>query len=107
VGHLRKHGFAVRSTYQEDLSAVRAQHGVPSDLESCHTAVIAGYVVEGHVPGDLILQVLKDRPRIAGLAVPGMPASSPGMEGAGGRPGPYQVFAFDQKGGRTVFATRG
>ena len=106
MGHLRKYGFTVRTMYRDDLSAVRARYGVPADLASCHTAVVAEYVVEGHVPGDLVSQILTDRPHIAGLAVPGMPWSSPGMEGAGGSPGPYQVFAFDQKGGRSVFAKR-
>lgn len=106
MGHLRKHGFPVRTSYREDLAAVRARYGVPANLESCHTAVVAEYVVEGHVPGDLIVQILKDRPSIVGLAVPGMPGRSPGMEGAGNDSGPYQVFAFDRKGTRAIFATR-
>ena len=67
---------------------------MPQRLYSCHTAVIDGYVIEGHVPADLIKRILKERPVIVGLAVPGMPVGSPGMEGP--RPEPYEVFTFDK-----------
>jgi len=89
-----------------DLRPIKAQYHVPAELGSCHTAVIEGYVIEGHVPADLISRLLRERPKILGLAVPGMPAGSPGMEVPGSPAEPYRVFMFDK--GRTVgvFATR-
>ena len=89
----------------DDLTAVKKQHGVPAALEACHTALVDGYVVEGHVPADLIDRLLRERPPVVGLAVPGMPAGSPGMEGSG-RPERYQVLTFDRSGRTTVFAAR-
>ena len=89
----------------EDLTAVKKKHGVPAALEACHTALVEGYVVEGHVPADLIDRLLRERPPAVGLAVPGMPAGSPGMEGSG-RPEGYQVLTFDRSGRTTVFAAR-
>ena len=88
-----------------DLRPIKAKYGVPADLEACHTALVGGYVVEGHVPVDVIVCLLRERPKVAGLAVPGMPAGSPGMEVLG-RADPYQVFTFDQRGKTGVFATR-
>jgi hypothetical protein len=67
---------------------------------------VSGYVIEGHVPADLIERLLRERPKVVGLAVPGMPAGSPGMESGGGKPRPYQVLTFDAAGRTTVFATR-
>lgn len=89
-----------------DLRPIKKQYQVPADLEACHTAVIEGYVIEGHVPADLIGRLLRERPKILGLAVPGMPAGSPGMEAPSPAAEPYRVFMFDR--GRTVgvFATR-
>ena len=90
----------------EDIDAVKAQLGVPASLGSCHTAVGAGYVFEGHVPGDLVARVLRERPKgVAGLAVPGMPVGSPGME-AGKRKDPYDVIAFMKDGTTRVYAKR-
>ena len=89
----------------DDLASVKKKHGVPAALESCHTALVDGYVVEGHVPADLIDRLLRERPPVVGLAVPGMPAGSPGMETAG-RAERYQVLTFDRSGRTTVFATR-
>ena len=86
-------------------TAVKRKHGVPPALDACHTALVEGYVVEGHVPADLIDQLLRERPSVVGLAVPGMPAGSPGME-TSGRAERYQVLAFDRGGRTTVFATR-
>ena len=90
----------------KDLRPVKTKYGVPADLEACHTALVDGYVVEGHVPADVIGRLLRERPKVAGLAVPGMPIGSPGMEVEGRLPARYDVFMFDknQKGG--VFATR-
>ena len=89
-----------------DLTPVKAKHGVPKQLESCHTAVASGYVIEGHVPADTIKRLLKERPAVAGLAVPGMPAGSPGMETAGQAPQRYQVISFEKNGRTAVFETR-
>lgn len=89
----------------DSLTAVKRKHGVPPALDACHTALVEGYVVEGHVPADLIDRLLRDRPPVVGLAVPGMPAGAPGME-TSGRAERYQVLAFDRAGRATVFATR-
>ena len=89
----------------DSLTAVKRKHGVPPALDACHTALVDGYVVEGHVPADLIDRLLRERPPVVGLAVPGMPAGSPGME-TSGRAERYQVLAFDRAGHTTVFATR-
>jgi hypothetical protein len=80
------------------------KNNVPEKLRSCHTALVQGYVIEGHVPADLIQRLLKDKPPILGLAVPGMPVGSPGMEG--GKPERYDVFTFDKNGKTTVYAKR-
>jgi hypothetical protein len=77
---------------------------VPQKLFSCHTGLVQGYVIEGHVPADLIHRLLKEKPPVAGLAVPGMPVGSPGMEGA--KPQPYEVLAFDKDGKTSVYAKR-
>ena len=107
MGHLRQSGFPVVANDVKDLGPIKAQHGVPARLQSCHTALVEGFVVEGHVPADLIDRLLRERPKIAGLAVPGMPAGSPGMDLAPGqRPERYQVYAFDAKGTTTVYASR-
>jgi hypothetical protein len=79
---------------------------VPAALQSCHTGVVDGYVIEGHVPADLIDRLLRDRPPVVGLVVPGMPVGSPGMEAAGQKPERYQVLAFDRKGQTTLYASR-
>jgi len=89
----------------EDLTPLKRKHGVPPALEGCHTALVEGYVVEGHVPADLIDRLLRERPPVVGLTVPGMPAGSPGME-TSGRAERYQVLTFDRSGRTTVFATR-
>jgi hypothetical protein len=106
VGHLRQSGFAVKSENRTSLQPIKVRHGVPATLESCHTALVGGYVVEGHVPADLIVRLLRERPPVAGLGVPGMPVGSPGMEVPGRAPDRYQVYAFDRSGKTTVFATR-
>jgi hypothetical protein len=83
---------------------VKEQSKVPQELYACHTAVIDGYVIEGHVPADVIHKLLKEKPAVLGLAVPGMPVGSPGMEG--GKPEPYNVFTFDKNGKTSVYAKR-
>jgi hypothetical protein len=106
VDHLHANGFKVdrREITDSELHKVKTKHGVPDALFSCHTAIIDGYVIEGHVPADLIARLLKEKPAVAGLGVPGMPIGSPGMEGP--NPQPYEVFAFDKKGQVRVYARR-
>ena len=103
VEHLRSHAFTVVSKDTSDVGSVKRTAGVPSGLYSCHTAFVNGYVVEGHVPAADIQRMLKERPKIAGIAVAGMPAGSPGME-VGSRKDPYSVMAFRRDGSTTVFA---
>ncbi len=93
VDHIRKEGFKAHVTETEDLEPVKAKAGVPADLQSCHTAFVENYVIEGHVPAREIQRLLKERPAAAGLAVPGMPSGSPGME-QGARKDSYQVILF-------------
>jgi hypothetical protein len=106
VGHLRAHGFSVKTDDRDDLRPIKAKHGIPADLESCHTGLVAGYVVEGHVPADVVDRLLRERPAIAGVAVPGMPIGSPGMEVSGRAPARYEIISFDRSGKRAVFARR-
>jgi len=106
VGHLRDNGYPVRAEDVPNITPIKRRYGVPSRLQSCHTAVVGGYVVEGHVPADLIDRLLRERPRVAGIAVPGMPSGSPGMETPGRRAERYQVLAFDAVGRTTVYASR-
>ena len=89
----------------DDVNAIKQNLGVPAALASCHTAVANGYAFEGHVPGDLVAKVLRERPKIAGLAVPGMPVGSPGME-MGPRKDAYDVMAFTKDGKTRVYAKR-
>jgi len=91
-----------------DMARIKAAQGVPDGLHSCHTALIQGYVVEGHVPPADIQRLVRSKSRtLKGLAVPGMPAGSPGMDVGHDRKEPYQVFAFDAQGRRSVFANHG
>ena len=89
----------------EDLGPIKVQHKVPYDLQSCHTAIVDGYIIQGHVPIDAVDRLLAERPDIAGLAVPGMPIGSPGMEIPGVEAEPFDVIAFDAQGNQSVFAS--
>jgi len=104
---MQKNGFAVdaHDVAEDMLEQVKTTAGLPSALRSCHIALAGGYAFEGHVPADLVKKVLTTKPKLAGLAVPGMPAGSPGME-MGGRSDPYDVMAFDRAGKSWVFAKR-
>lgn len=104
VDHIRAAGFKPVSNDVTDLDAVKTRYGVPRSLHSCHTAEIGGYIVEGHVPADLIRKMLNEKPDIAGIAVPGMPVGSPGMEW--NYTEPYDVIAFTKSGGTSVYARR-
>jgi hypothetical protein len=101
VDHLNANGFTTKSVEQEDLSQLKADLGVTAKVRSCHTAMVEGYVIEGHVPAADIARLLSEKPRIAGLAAPGMPAASPGMDSG---KAPYDVVTFDAKGNTTVWA---
>jgi hypothetical protein len=98
VDHLRQHGFTIKAEDLDDLRSIKARHRIPRELESCHTALVDGYVIEGHVPADVIKRLLRERPKLTGLAVPGMPVGSPGMETSGRRPEKYDILAFDGQG---------
>jgi len=104
VAHLQQHGFTTRVTETDDVAAIKAQRGVPARVQSCHTAVVDGYVIEGHVPAADVQRLLKERPAVVGIAVPGMPIGSPGMEVPGQKPQKYDVVAFDKQGQTRVFA---
>ena len=102
---MQKAGFKVREVDLDDLTEVKQASGVPMRFRTCHTALVDGYVVEGHVPADLVKKMLAEKPKAAGLAVPGMPIGSPGME-QGDQKEPYDVFLFDKTGKTTVYAKR-
>ena len=101
VRHMRDAGFEVAVREVADVVPVKAASGVPEALWSCHTAVVGGYVVEGHVPAEDVRRLLAERPRAKGLSAPGMPPSSPGMDMPGT---PYEVVLFDVEGGRRTWA---
>jgi hypothetical protein len=104
VAHLRRAGFRVRVNDVADVAPTARRLGVPDDLRSCHSASVGGYAIEGHVPAADIRRLLRERPAAAGLAVPGMPMGSPGMEHGGMRER-YQTILFTRAGRRRVFAT--
>ncbi|MDX1650613.1 MAG: DUF411 domain-containing protein [Myxococcota bacterium] len=103
--HLEAHGFPVRLRDVTDLEAVKRRLGVPDQARACHTALVGGYVVEGHVPAEDVTRLLDEAPPILGLAVPGMPRGSPGMEGP--HPEAYEVRVLDDTGLGAVFSRHG
>jgi hypothetical protein len=102
VEHLQKAGFATKVVDTRDLDAVKRRLGVPDELAACHTAQLSGYIVEGHVPAAALRRLLAEKPQAKGLAVPGMPVGSPGMEG--GPPEKYDVVLFGPHGRRTYMS---
>jgi hypothetical protein len=104
VDHMRAASFNMTREVITDMSAVPAHQRVPESLRSCHTAVIGQYIVEGHVPADVVRQLLKDQPKIVGLSAPGMPAGSPGMDVPNAPP--YSIVAFRADGTTYEFARR-
>jgi len=104
VDHLKSAGFSVDVTETEDTSSVRKRVGMPERLAGCHTGIVDGYAIEGHVPAADIKRLLAAKPQAVGLAVPGMPVGSPGME-YGDRKDPYKVLLVDRRGRDTVFAS--
>jgi hypothetical protein len=107
IEHLRAAGFAVEARDTNEINRVKARLGVPSELASCHTAEVAGYVIEGHVPASSIRKLLAEKPVARGLAVPGMPVGSPGMEVPGAPPDDYAVILFEARERRTFARYRG
>lgn len=102
VDHVKAAGFAVEVHDHQNLATIKLEHGVSGELQSCHTAIVDGYVVEGHVPADQIIRLITERPDVKGIAVPGMPIGSPGME-QGPRVEPYNVVAFDGQGNVALY----
>jgi hypothetical protein len=102
IQHLERNGFTVKAHNVTQLDAYKQRHGVTPPLAACHTAVVDGYVVEGHVPAADIKRLLKERPPVKGIAVPGMPMGSPGMEGPTREP--YSTLSFDDGGRIKVYA---
>lgn len=106
--HLRENGFTVHLHDSPDLQQVKTRLGIPEDLKGCHTAVVEGYRIEGHVPAELITRLLEEAPAVSGIAVPGMPIGSPGMEAMEGQtPEPYDIVAFGgvDGGERSMFGS--
>ncbi len=101
IKHLKANGFAVKAHNVQNLDQIKRQNGVRPRLAACHTARVGGYVIEGHVPAQDIKRLLAEKPAVAGLAVPGMPAGSPGMEGP--RKDPYNVYTFNKDGSSDVY----
>ena len=99
--HMRANGYAVMTHDMSDLDFVKKGAGVHESLQSCHTAIVDGYVIAGHVPAVAVDKLLRERPDVRGLAVPGMPIGSPGMEGPD--PEAYDVLSFDKAGTPKVF----
>ena len=102
VTHMKDHGHDVKTVEMEDLTAIKKMTGVAEPLQSCHTAVVDGYVIEGHVPASDVARLLQEKPTAKGLSVPGMPVGSPGMEGPD--PQAYEVLLFQADGTSAVYA---
>ncbi|MEQ8805942.1 MAG: DUF411 domain-containing protein [Rhodospirillales bacterium] len=102
VTHMKDHGHDVKTVEMEDLTTIKKMTGVAEALQSCHTAVVDGYVIEGHVPAADVARLLREKPKAKGLAVPGMPVGSPGMEGP--NPEAFDVVVFQADGSSAVYA---
>jgi hypothetical protein len=101
--HMRDAGFTVNEINSSDMATVKREQGVPERLHSCHTAIVGAYIVEGHVPADLVKKVLAERPALRGLSAPGMPQSAPGMDIGNEK---YEIHSFTQQGETALYATR-
>ena len=102
VEHLKENNFQVKDIVVDDVQAIKDKYGVAKEMASCHTAVVNGYVIEGHVPANDIRKLLKLKPRVVGIAVPAMPSGTPGME-MGGKKDAYDVMSFDKNKKYQVF----
>lgn len=101
VSYLKRAGFDVEVKNVNDLNEIKLKYGVPGEVQSCHTSVVGNYVVEGHIPMEAISKLMNERPAIAGIGMPGMPAGSPGMPGA--KTLPFTIWSFDQSGKTSEF----
>lgn len=104
---MEDNGYSFTVKNVDDLSSIRQEYKVPAQLQSCHTAIVDGYVIEGHVPAAEVERLLRERPDIAGIAVAGMPVGSPGMDVAGAPAQAFDVIAFDEAGNTYVYASYG
>jgi hypothetical protein len=102
IEHMQAQGFQIDDQLVDNLDPIKQEYNVPSDLASCHTSVVNGYVIEGHVPAEDVKRLLEEQPNVVGIAVPGMPVGTPGME-VGDQREPFTVFSFDQQGNRENF----
>lgn len=103
--HLENSGFTVKTEMRDDMDQIKAENGITAELASCHTALIDGYVIEGHVPASDVLRLLKEKPTdVVGLTAPGMPMQSPGMQPEGLAPKAYDVIALKKDGSTELFA---
>jgi len=100
--HMKKNNFNIKDIVTDDVQAIKKKYGVPEAMASCHTAIVDGYVIEGHVPANDIMKLLKTKPKIVGIAVPGMPSGTPGME-MGDRKDSYNVMSFDKENHYEIF----
>jgi hypothetical protein len=105
IGYVEEHGYTVTVEDVQDISIIKTEHNIPQSTWSCHTALVDGYIIEGHVPIEDIERLLSERPDVAGIAVPGMPVGSPGMEMTGAEPQPFAVVTFDAEGNTEVYST--
>lgn len=103
IEHVKQNHFVVKDIVSDDMQAIKKKYGVPDQLASCHTAIVDGYVIEGHVPAADIQKLLDTKPKVVGISAPGMPMGSPGME-MGGRADDFDVVSFDSAGNVQVFA---
>ena len=99
--YMNQRGLAVETVIVEDISTIKSQYAIPATMESCHTSVIGGYVVEGHMPIEAVEKLLREKPDIKGIALPGMPSGAPGMPGS--QQGPFVVYALQNDGSVTEF----
>jgi len=102
---MEENGFTVKVENVDNIAPVKDRYLVPAELQACHTAIVDGYVIEGHVPAADVKRLLKEKPDVIGLAVPGMPVGSPGMNFPGETPQPYEVIEFAKTGKTKVFAS--
>jgi hypothetical protein len=102
IEHVKSNHFAVKDIVSSDMDAIKEKYGIPDKLASCHTAIVDGYVIEGHVPAADIQKLLTSKPNVVGLSAPGMPMGSPGMEMGGSQD--YDVVSFDKDGKVQVFS---
>ena len=103
IDHVKQNHFVIKDIISDDMQAIKQKYGVPEKLASCHTAIVDGYVIEGHVPAADIQKLLKTKPKVTGISAPGMPMGSPGME-VGSRQDDFDVMSFDSAGNVQVFS---